>query len=423
MINRPGFKTTEIADMPEEWRVTVLSDAAQVNPSRPLVVGREYPFIPMDALTTDSPRVIYTLRRVWNRSSGSRFQNGDVLLARITPSAENGKTALVDFLRDGGRGFGSTEFLVLGPENGGIEDSKFLYYLIKFDKIRNQAIQRMTGSTGRQRIPPDAFNDIQCPVPPVPEQRKISSTLSAVDDAIQKTNEIVAKTQQLKKGLMQQLLTKGIGHTKFKQTEVGEIPEEWHLLPCERACTEITVGVVSSATPYYVEKGVPFLRSQNIKENSIDTTDLRFISEEFNQSHRKSILRQGDVVTVRTGEPGTSCVVPREYDGSNCFSLIISRPSKDLLPQYLSYYINSQYARRFIASREAGGVQHNFNVSFMKKLPVPVGSLAEQERIVFNLSVVDDKLLKESRRKEHLELLKKGLMQALLTGRVRVKVS
>jgi len=188
-----------------DWRFDAFGNAVEVNPRRKLVQGKEYSFIPMEALSTDSPNVTFIQRRVWDRSSGSKFQNGDVLLARITPSAENGKTALVN-LPDA-LGFGSTEFIVLSPKKGGIEDSQFLYYLVKFERIRNQAIQRMTGSTGRQRIPPEALDDILCPVPPVAEQRRIASILSTVDDAIQKIDEKKRSLERLKKGLMQVLLT------------------------------------------------------------------------------------------------------------------------------------------------------------------------------------------------------------------------
>src|SRR5437870_4307702 len=109
--------STQDASARIDWRFETVGNAVEVNARRKLVQGKEYTFVPMEALSTDSPNLLFVQRRVWDQSSGSKFQNGDVLFARITPSAENGKTALVN-LPDS-VGFGSTEFIVLSPKKGG----------------------------------------------------------------------------------------------------------------------------------------------------------------------------------------------------------------------------------------------------------------------------------------------------------------
>jgi type I restriction enzyme S subunit len=421
MSVKPHYKLTEIGAIPEEWRAQVFTHAVQVNPSRSLVVGREYPFVPMDALTTDSPRTRYVLSRVWNQSSGSRFQNGDVLLARITPSAENGKTALVDSLKGDGTGFGSTEFLVLSPKTGGIEDSRFLYHLIKFEKIRNQAIQRMTGSTGRQRIPPEAFNDILCPVPPVSEQQRIASILSTVDDAIQKTDEIIETTQQLKKGLMQQLLTRGIGHTKFKQTEIGKIPEEWGVVPIEKLGNVITGTTPSTTVKEYYGSKYVFVSPADIG------------ASKFVMKTTKSLSDKGLKVSrpIPPGSIFVTCISSYDGIGKIGMSTTTSTTNQQINsvvchekvnPDFLYYSLDYHRSRIQTYAVRSGGHFAIITKQLFSSIPMPKPSESEQSRIACILSSVDNKLEHEKNTRTGLERLKKGLMQVLLTGKVRVKV-
>jgi type I restriction enzyme S subunit len=412
-----GFKQTDIGEIPADWEVIRLGDEkagfahlimGQSPPSSTYnEAGEGLPFLQGNADFGER----YPVTRTYTSKPLKIAQRDDILVSVRAPVGELNLSSTTCCI---GRGLAAIR------PNPTKLDNLFVFYYLKYTIGRLLALASGSTFTAVRKIDLERF---PIPLPQIAEQRKIASVISEVDNEIHYTDGIIAKTQLLKNGLMQQLLTKGVGHRNFKQTVIGEIPESWSLVPCEEICTQITVGIVSSATPHYVERGVPFLRSQNIKEYGIDSTDLLYISEEFNQNHKKSILRQGDVVTVRTGEPGTSCVVPEEYDGSNCFSLIVSRPSQIVLSHYLSYYINSGHAREFIASRKMGGVQQNFNVGFMKKLPVPLPSLDEQQKIISVLFAVDDKMRKERQKKKQLEQLKCGLMQHLLTGKVRVKVN
>jgi type I restriction enzyme S subunit len=413
-----------------DWRSDTLGNAVEVNPQRELVRGKEYPFIPMEALSTDSPNVAFIQRRVWDHSSGSRFQNGDVLLARITPSAENGKTALVN-LQDK-VGFGSTEFIVLSPKKGGIEDSEFLYHLVKFDRIRKQAIQRMTGSTGRQRIPPEALDDILSPIPPVPEQQSIASILSTVDDVIQKTDEIIATTQRLKKGLMQQLLTRGIGHTKFKKTEFGQIPESWDVLRISQL-SEVGRPAVKTGpfgtqlkTEHFTSSGVPVINISALGEGRIEKEGLFFVSKEKANELSDYTVRPGDLVFSRVADVGRSIVIASEAEGwiisSNLF-----RISVDLTrfhPFFLMYSIvGSPVLTRQIVQQTANAGRQIVNSAVLESLVFPIPPFEEQGRIAERISTIQHKIESETQIGHRLRALRKGLRQILLTGKVRVKVN
>jgi type I restriction enzyme S subunit len=259
-------------------------------------------------------------------------------------------------------------------------------------------------------------------IPPLPEQRKIATVLYTVDQLIEKTEEVIESVIRIKKGFKQDVFAEGyFEYQSYQDSQVGKIPEPWNIESAADLCDGITVGVVTGATDSYVSpsEGVPFIRSQDVHENYIEQESLKYISKEFHEQQNSSELRQGDVITVRTGEPGTSCVIPPELDGANCFSLIISRPKEEVNERFYSYYINSEKALDFIDSWKAGGVQDNFNVGVMERLPVPVPTAEEQQAIVDSLDDINKRVESERQYRTHLQSLKRGLMQDLLSGTVR----
>jgi type I restriction enzyme S subunit len=144
-----SFEDSELGEIPKGWRVRQLPDVITINPSRSLPKGSLAPYLDMANMPTQGPSPDAWVRR--EVGSGMKFINGDTLMARITPCLENGKTAFVDFLADGEVGWGSTEYIVLRPK--GEIPPLFAYLLARTDEFRTFAIQQMTGSSGRQRVP------------------------------------------------------------------------------------------------------------------------------------------------------------------------------------------------------------------------------------------------------------------------------
>jgi len=162
------FEETTLGYTPEGWPVKPLPEVIEVNPNRTLPKGNVSPYLDMKNMPTRGHCPDEIIDRTF--SSGTKFGNGDTLLARITPCLENGKTALVDFLRDGEVGWGSTEYIVFHPKPP--LPAEFGYYLARSDDLRSFAIQNMTGTSGRQRVPPDCFNQYLLAVPPEPIARR-----------------------------------------------------------------------------------------------------------------------------------------------------------------------------------------------------------------------------------------------------------
>ncbi len=169
--------------MAVDWSETTVGEAFEVNPPRTLKRGLVAPFIPMDALPVHARAVERIDYREFT-GSGTRFKNGDTLIARITPCLENGKTAHVAALPDNSVGHGSTEYIVLaGREN--LSDGLYGYYLARSPDFRRYAIGHMEGTSGRQRVPSAAVEKYVVELPPLPEQRAIAHILGTLDDKIE----------------------------------------------------------------------------------------------------------------------------------------------------------------------------------------------------------------------------------------------
>jgi type I restriction enzyme S subunit len=157
-----AVEESEIGAIPAGWRVATIAEAFEVNPARKLGKGKVAPYLDMGNMPTDSARALDVYDREFG--SGSKFENGDTLVARITPCLENGKTAFVDFLGENEVGWGSTEYIVLRPKPP-LPDV-YAYYLARTEEFRSFAISNMTGSSGRQRVPADCLNNYKIAVPP-----------------------------------------------------------------------------------------------------------------------------------------------------------------------------------------------------------------------------------------------------------------
>lgn len=197
---------------------------------------------------------------------------------------------------------------------------------------------------------------------------------------------------------------------KWRETTLGEVADE------------VTVGFVGPMTHEYRDHGIPFLRSQNVKAHSVDLGGVKYIDRDFSDRLKKSRLCAGDVVTVRTGLPGVSALVPPELDGANCADLVITRPGQDLDGRWLSYYINGA-AQHFISSHLVGAVQQHFNVGAAKRLALRLPSLAEQRAIAEVLGALDDKIAANDRLADTADALASSLFDAAAASAPLVRMS
>ena len=173
--------------MASEWTTVRAADFIEFNPRLSIKKGAMATKVAMDKLQPFTKKIPATEQAEF--AGGSKFCNGDTIMARITPCLENGKTAYVDILADGEVAFGSTEFIVMRAR-GGISDPQFVYYLATSPAFRNVAIKSMVGSSGRQRVQQGVLDELELTVPPLEEQQKIGAFLAALDQKIALNNKI-----------------------------------------------------------------------------------------------------------------------------------------------------------------------------------------------------------------------------------------
>jgi type I restriction enzyme S subunit len=186
---------------------------------------------------------------------------------------------------------------------------------------------------------------------------------------------------------------------------------EWRDVALAEVAAELTVGYVGPMASEYVDDGVPFLRSQNVEPLRINKNDLKFITPEFHRRIKKSGLKPGDVVIVRTGKPGACSVVPDWLADANCSDLVIVRCGDQLNNRFLAYYVNT-VASGHVAAHLVGAVQQHFNVGSARTLRLNLPSLAEQKAIAAVLGALDDKIELNRRMNATLEALARALFQS-----------
>lgn len=256
-------------------------------------------------------------------------------------------------------------------------------------------------------------------VPPLPEQQKIAKILSTWDKAISTTERLIENSTQQKKALMQQLLT---GKKRLLDDGGKRFEGDWGKETL-KILGKVFIGLVTTMTKSYVDDGIPLIRNSDIKPNHITKEKMLSLCEEFANKHENRKLREGDVVTVHTGEVGVSAVIDRELDGCIGFATLNTRPDiKKLNPHFLSWYFNSEYFINWCVSMSTGDGRQNLNLKDFVKAEIPLPSLNEQKKIVSVLTNADKEIELLEQQLADLQQEKKALMQVLLTGKVRVLV-
>ena len=416
--------------VPRNWSEEKLGDIARVRRGaspRPIDDPRWFAsegpgWIRISDVTKSSGRLIATEQKLSaeGASRSVHVGHGDVIMSICATIGEPIMVAMDACIHDG--------FVVFDDYDQKL-DREFLLHLLRFIAPSLKA----QGQTGTQaNINTGIVGGYRVCVPDsVTEQTRIARILDTADALIAKSEAVIAKLRQVRSGLLHDLLTRGLDahgqlrnpatHPKqFKGSPLGRIPKEWEVKNCSQLCREIVVGIVVKPAQYYVSSGVPVLRSANLKEDGIQLKDLVYISTESNELLSKSMLRAGDLVTVRTGYPGTTCVIPDDLDGCNCVDLVISRPGPDIEARYLAHWINSPFGKDQVLRVQGGLAQQHFNVGEMRDLLVATPNIEEQNRIAALLATHDRQLASEQATLSKLRQLKSGLMTDLLEGRVRV---
>lgn len=290
-------------------------------------------------------------------------------------------------------------------------DFNYLYYFIHFN--REVFLKKAVGSTVKS-LRLGQFNEFPVVLPPLSQQKTIAQILTTVDSEIHKTDEIIEQAELLKKGLMQDLFTKGIGHKKFQQTKLGMIPEEWEVLRLEDV-SDVERGKFSHR-PRNDERfyggNIPFIQTGDVVNSNGRITKYCQTLNELGLSVSR-LFQKGTIVLTIAANIGDTGIL--EFD--SCFpdSLVGISVNEKVTNHFLEYYLKTR--KNYLNAIATQSAQKNINLEKLRPLLVVVPSIEEQAQIAHILYGVDEKISKNLKIKHNLKLLKLGLMQDLLTGR------
>jgi len=419
------YKNTPIGNIPVDWEVKKLGDTAS-NEKYSFTGGPFGSDLKEDSYTDDGVRVIqlqnigdgkffdeykiFTSEEKANQLKNCNIYPGDIIIAKmadpvaracIIPDVDKRYLMASDGIR-----------LLINKEK---YDVNFMLYAVNSPNFRKNAESHSTGST-RLRIGLTELRNLLIAIPPLREQKKIAEILTTVDEAIEKTDQIIEKTKEAKKGLMQRLFTHGIGHKKFKKTEIGEIPEEWDVKRVKEIGEVITGNTPSTKIKDYYGDDYMFVTPADMNDFKYVKTTARMLSDAGIKVSRK--VPKNSVLVVCIASIGKIAMAFEDCSTNQQINTIIC--NEKVNPHFIYYLMISKISK--ISSLSGKTAVPIVNKSLFSELLVQIPHLTEQQKIAEILSCVDEEIEKDTKHQEQLESFKNGLMQVLLTGKVRVSV-
>ncbi len=289
----------------------------------------------------------------------------------------------------------------------------FMDHYVKRKEMIEQINSLSYGVTDfRKRLYWDSFVKIRCKLPSYKEQIRIADVLSEYDGIIVFQEKVLNQLKNLKKGMLQKMFPKE--GESVPEIRFPGFTDSWRQRKLSTLCEIITVGIANSATHAYADDGIVMFRNQNIKENYLDDSDLIYINGQFEKKYKKKRLKKNDLLVARTGYPGTACVVPEKYEGSQTFTTLIARLSEGTNPYYACQYINSEHGKKYFLATQIGGGQKNSGAGILEEfLMLLPPTIEEQDRLAEYFGSIDNLITLHQRERDKWKELKKGLMQQL----------
>ena len=321
----------------------------------------------------------------------------------------------------------STGFCVVRPNDD--VDSGFLGWAAKSEPFISAVVARSVG-VSYPAINASELVTIDMPVPPLDTQRRIARFLdektARIDGLIEKKCALLDRLTEKRQALITRAVTKGLDPDAAMRASgidwIGDIPAHWEVLPLKYISPKVSVGIVVTPAAYYADEGVLAIRGLNVRPMGFDFTDSRNISEEGHELHLKSELYEGDLVAVRTGDPGTTSVITADLEGTNCVDLVIIRRPSHISSRFLGWFLNSDAAKVQYTIGSEGALQLHFNVETSKEVSVAVPPNEEQTAIADyidrTLEYESDRAVKVDGSVDLLQEYRAALITSAVTGQL-----
>lgn len=303
-------------------------------------------------------------------------------------------------------------------------NSLFLYYYCNTHYF-NKDLWSKASATTISIVNKSKMESCMFPLPPLTEQQRIvdriESLFAKLDEAKQKAQDALDSFETRKAAILHKAFTGELTAQWRKKHSIGM--ESWENSTVGQVCHDVKVGIVIKPSQYYTdeEKGTPAFRSANVRENRIDDFDWVYLNCAGMENNSRSVVHTGDVLVVRSGNPGTACVVSEKFDGYNAIDILIAVPDRSkITSEFLCSYTNSPFGKNLIFKNKRGMALAHFNVKGYSGLPIRIPKLNEQIEIV---RILDDLLAKEQQAKdaaegvlEQIDLMKKAILARAFRG-------
>jgi type I restriction enzyme S subunit len=420
------FIHTPIGLVPKDWEVDRIKDIAEINKeSRDPSIdspNETFQYVDIESVAGGSGRIKET-KNLLGKEAPSRarrvIHENDVLMSTVRPYLKAFTIVPKGYENE----ICSTGFAVLRSKEK--VNPRYLLYTLFSDNVISQCNRMMVGGQ-YPALNSSQVAEIKLSVPPMAEQRAIVEVLGVVDSAIELSDQIIAKTERLKRGLMQQLLTRGIGHTETKQTPIGQMPSDW--VP-----TKIgdIAKLQSGGTPrrdvkeYWTNGKIPWLKSGELNDGEVCQAEERISQQGLDDSAAK-IFPKGTLLMAMYGK-GTvtkTGILGIEAATNQAVCAFIPK-DRQFSPKFLQYSLifkrNQLLGQLTNPSTDMGRTNIYAGMLASYQIPLP-NKIEEQNKIAEIIQEADKKLKLEQLEKIKLDNIKRGLMDLLLTGRVRIKV-
>jgi type I restriction enzyme S subunit len=398
--------------VPEGWKLSKIAEISSILDSKRVPLNSqerakrvgEYPY--------------YGANGVQGYIDDFIFEGEHVLLAEDGGNFEQWATRPISYLVDGKFWVNNHAHILKAKKN---HSTKFIHYSL----VHKNILKHINGGT-RAKLNQADMRDIQVLCPPLPEQQKIAKILTSVDEVIEKTQAQIDKLKDLKTGMMQELLTQGVGvdgkpHTEFKDSSVGRIPKAWDLEPLANFTTFISYGFTNPMPE--AEVGPYMITAKDVNDLKVQYSTARKTTQEAfdNLLTRKSRPQVNDILLTKDGTLGRVALVT----DSNCCinqSVAVLTPNERVIPKFLLYLLASPRYQQEMLENAGGSTIKHIYITVVDKMLVGVPSVIEQQKLVDIFDSVFRKLELAENKLSKLNDTKKALMQDLLTGKVRVTI-
>ena len=412
-----------LGEVPEEWGSKRLKFSADLINEKIFATNLGMPYIGLENIESWTGRYLPSEAPVEMEGLSNHFKAGDVLLGKLRPY-------LAKVFKTNAEGICTSELLVLHPKL--VNQGFLFYYFISKDFITT--IDSSTFGAKMPRANWDFIGNLPSLIPTSTEQIAIANFLDVetarIDALIEKKERIIALLVEKRAALISHAVTKGLDpDAKMKDSGVvwiGKVPEKWRVMRIAMAVQKITNGFVGPTRDILVDDGIRYLQSLHIKNGKILFNKPYYVSELWSLGHPKSILKEGDVLIVQTGDVGQCCTVTKEFENCNCHALIILR-LKDGYGSgyYLSSLLRSDYGKNILNSIQEGALHPHLECGKVREVPVLLPPLKEQEKIMEYLekkvSILDDMLTRITKSIDILQEYRSALISAAVTGKIDIR--